>query len=136
MSYRRQSRELVLQFLYGFDLNRTDLERALQVFPGWGRANSEVDKFARELMVGTVTHLEEMDKLISGHTPNWNMDRIALVDKCILRLALYELYFRDDIPPLATINEAIEIAKKFSTDRSGSFINGILDKINKEREED
>ena len=134
MGYRRQSRELALQFLYGFDLNRTDLEGALREFPVWGRSNPDVDEFARELMVGTVTHLEELDKIISEHTPNWNLKRIALVDKCLLRLALYELYFRDDIPPLVTINEAIEIAKKFSTDRSGGFINGILDKIKAEQE--
>ena len=135
MGYRRQSRELALQFIYGFELNRTDLEAALQDFPGWGRANPEVDKFARELMMGTVTHLKELDKIISGHTPNWNLKRLALVDKCILRLALYELYYRDDIPPAVTVNEAIEVAKKFSTDRSGGVVNGILDKVKAEQEE-
>ena len=136
MGYRRQSRELALQFLYAFELNRTGLEKALRDFPGWGRANQDMDKFARELIVGTVNHLEELDRIISLHTPNWNLERIAPVDKCILRLALYELKFRDDIPPAVTINEAIEIARKFSTDRSGGFLNGILDKVNRESGED
>lgn len=136
MGYRRQSRELALQFIYGFDLNRIDLDKALREFPGWGRANREVDKFARELMAGTAARLEELDKIISVHTPNWNLERIALVDKCILRLAIYEIYYREDIPPLVSINEAIEIAKKFSGDQAGAFINGILDKINQERKQD
>lgn len=136
MGYRRQSRELALQFIYGFDLNRIDLEKALREFPGWGQANREVDKFARELMAGTAARLEELDKIISVHTPNWNLERIALVDKCILRLAIYEIYYREDIPPLVSINEAIEIAKKFSGDQAGAFINGILDKINQERKQD
>ncbi|MFH1038412.1 MAG: transcription antitermination factor NusB [PVC group bacterium] len=134
MSRRRQARELALQFLYGYDLNRKELTEASADFWKGKNLPADVRRFAGELIDGTVAHLDQIDRVIADHARNWKLSRLALVDKQILRLALYELYYRDDIPPLVTINEAVEIAKKFSTDQSGHFVNGILDKVREEIE--
>ncbi len=136
MGYRRQSRELALQFLYGYELNRQEREEALQQFRRQARLPESSRRFAEELIVGVLDRREEIDRLIDSHSQNWNIDRLALVDKQILRLALYELYWREDIPAPVTINEAVEIAKKFSTPQSGQFVNGILDRVREEIEED
>lgn len=132
MGKRRQARELALQFLYSFDLNRRDLHRALDDFWAGQRVPDEIKDFSLQLIIGTCGEIGYLDKIIQEHARNWRLGRIALVDKNILRLALYELYFRDDIPPLVSINEAIDIAKKFSTAQSGRFVNGILDKVREE----
>jgi transcription antitermination protein NusB len=133
MGQRRQSRELALQFLYSYGMNRSDrpLEEAITDFWNSNRAPEEVRQFASDLINGTLENLERIDNIIREHATNWKLDRIALVDKNILRLAIHELLYRDDIPPAVTINEAVEIAKKFSTPRSGKFVNGILDKVKK-----
>ena len=132
MGHRRQGRELALQFLYGYDLNRKDLDEVLSDFWNVNRAPEEVRRFAGELIRGTLEQLDLIDGIIADHARNWRLDRIALVDKNILRISLYELNFRDDIPPLVTINEAVEIAKKYSTAQSGQFVNGILDQVRQE----
>ena len=85
--------------------------------------------FAEELSIGTIEHIEEIDKHIKEHANNWSFDRIAKVDLAILRLAIYELLFRTDIPPIVSINEAIDLSKVFSTPDSKRFVNGILDKM-------
>jgi len=136
VGYRRQARELALQFLYGYELNRREREEALAQFRGKTRLPEPARRFAGELAAGVLDHLEEIDRLIAGHAQNWDLDRLALVDKQILRLALYELHWRDDIPAAVTINEAVEIAKKFSTPQSGRFVNGILDRVREEMEKD
>jgi N utilization substance protein B len=92
----------------------------------------DVKAFALELVEGTVSKKEEIDKLIKDRLKNWEFERIANVDKNILRFATYELLFRDDIPIAVTINEAIEIAKEYSGKEAGKFINGILDNIKKD----
>lgn len=136
MGYRRQARELALQFLYGYELNRKEKKEALEEFRKNHRLPEAVRRFAGELIEGVLDRLEEIDRRIAGHARNWKLERLALVDKQILRLALYELYYRDDIPSVVTINEAVEIAKRFSTPQSGSFVNGILDRIREEMEKD
>ncbi len=85
--------------------------------------------FAVPLIQGTIEKRPEIDEMIQKFTENWAMDRIAAVDRNILRLAIYEMLFRDDIPPIVSINEAVDIAKKFSTEESGRFVNGILDRV-------
>ena len=85
--------------------------------------------FAEPLIRGTLEHRDEADALIKKHAKNWDLHRIAAVDRNILRLAIYEMLHRDDIPPVVSINEAVDIAKKFSTQDSGKFVNGILDKV-------
>jgi len=129
MRKRTQARENALQLLYQLDLRGEeilpDLEEALK--PGTGDA--EVASFARDLLLGYWEHRQEIDRKIEEVAKNWQLKRMAAIDRNILRLATYELLYRADIPPLVTINEAIELAKKFSTKNSGPFVNGILDNI-------
>jgi len=93
------------------------------------KANEQLKKFARELVSGTLGHLEEIDGMVQEAAEHWKMDRMAAVDRNILRFAVYEIIYRADIPAAVTINEALEIAKKYSSLESASFINGLLDKI-------
>jgi N utilization substance protein B len=85
--------------------------------------------FADPLIRGTVEHRDQVDAHIKKHAKNWELSRMAVVDRNILRLAAFEMLFREDIPPVVSINEAVDIAKKFSTEDSGKFVNGILDQI-------
>ena len=85
--------------------------------------------FAEPLIRGTLEKLTELDGKIQHYAKNWDLGRMAVVDRNILRLAIYEMLYREDIPPVVSINEAVDIAKKFSTDESGRFVNGILDKV-------
>jgi transcription antitermination protein NusB len=127
---RRAVRELVVQFLYQFDMNGATLDDALTMF--W-ETQSEVGemghKFAEELVRGVLDKRAAVDEKIAKYTENWDLPRMAAVDRNILRLAFYEMLFRDDIPPIVSINEAVDIAKKFSTRESGAFVNGILDRL-------
>ena len=88
-----------------------------------------IREFADPLIRGTLDHRDEADGVIKKHAKNWDLHRIAAVDRNILRLAIYEMLHRQDIPPVVSINEAVDIAKKFSTQDSGKFVNGILDKV-------
>lgn len=127
---RRAVRELVVQFLYQVDLSGGSLDEALLMF--W-ETQAEVGemghKFAEELVRGVLEKRSVIDEKIAQYTENWDLPRIAAVDRNILRLAMYEMLFRDDIPPIVSINEAVDIAKKFSTRESGAFVNGILDRL-------
>jgi len=127
---RRIARELAVQFLYQFDLSGGSLEEALPLF--W-QTQSEVSedgrKFAEQLIHGVTERRAVIDEHIGKYADNWDLPRIAAVDRNILRLAMYEMLFRDDIPPVVSINEAVDIAKKFSTHESGAFVNGILDRL-------
>jgi transcription antitermination protein NusB len=127
---RRIARELAVQFLYQFDLSGGSLEEALPLF--WDTQSEVGDdgrKFAEELIHGVIQRKAAIDERISKYADNWDLPRIAAVDRNILRLAMYEMLFRDDIPPVVSINEAVDIAKKFSTHESGAFVNGILDRL-------
>lgn len=129
MTLRRQARELALQFLYGVEVNPGDLEEQLASFWKMNKTDREIEEFAASLIRGVVQHREEIDRTISEHALNWDIERIVPVDRNILRLAVYELAFRPDIPPVVTINEAVDIAKKYGTAESGKFVNGILDNV-------
>lgn len=127
---RRHARELAVQFLYQFDLNGGALEEVLELF--WltqTDVSASVRAFADATIRGTLAHRAAVDEQIKKYTEHWELSRIAAVDRNILRLAIYEMVFRDDIPPVVSINEAVDIAKKFSTRESGAFVNGILDKL-------
>ena len=89
-----------------------------------------MQEFTEQLVRGTHEHLKEIDQKIIQYTENWQLNRMAVVDRNILRFAVYELLFLDEIPPKVTINEAVNVAKKYSQDEAGKFVNGILDKIN------
>jgi N utilization substance protein B len=154
MGKRREARERAVQFLFQNDLNPPEnLEGALNQFwdtqraaaiaeekgtANWGQPvelpppttdEAAIRLFADPLIRGTLEFRNESDEIIKKHAKNWDLHRIAAVDRNILRLAIYEMMHRDDIPPIVSINEAVDIAKKFSTQDSGKFVNGILDKV-------
>jgi N utilization substance protein B len=157
MGKRREARERAVQFLFQHDLNPPEnLDRALNEFwdtqraaaiagekgpATWGQPvelppptaeEVEMRLFADPLIRGALEHRDAIDEHIKKHAKNWDFHRIATVDRNIMRLAIYEMLFREDIPPIVSINEAVDIAKKFSTQDSGKFVNGILDKVRSE----
>jgi len=127
---RRKAREYALQMLFQqeFAGGQSGMDFTEDHKPG-KKANEELKKFAQELVSGTLKHLEEIDGMVQEAAEHWKMDRMAAVDRNILRFAVYEIIYRADIPAAVTINEALEIAKKYSSLESASFINGLLDKI-------
>ena len=125
---RRIVREKVLQILYAFEINNENLKMLTDSL--FAEVLEENDrKFGEELVNRVLIHKKELDEKIQVRVSNWEMSRIALIDKLLLRMAICELIYFQDIPPKVSINEAIEIAKEFSTAGSGKFINGILDAI-------
>src|SRR5439155_22084158 len=154
MGKRCEARERAVQFLFQHDLSPPeDLDRALNEFWDTQRAAAIADDkgpahwgqpielpppttdeaamrvFAEPLIRGALQHRDAIDEHIKKHVKNWDFSRIAAVDRNVMRLAIYEMLHREDIPPVVSINEAVDIAKKFSTHESGKFVNGILDKI-------
>lgn len=156
MNNRRLARERAVQFLYQLDMNSSkEIEEELQRFWDVHRAGVYYDdkakatwsskkkedlppptlkdlaskEFMESLVKGVLEHLGDLDETIAQHAKNWNLQRMAAVDRNILRLAVYEIKYRNDIPPVVSINEAVDIAKKYSTEDSGKFVNGILDKV-------
>jgi transcription antitermination protein NusB len=154
MGIRREARERAVQFLFQYDLNQAEnLDEALRLFWGsqqsaalaeekgvarWGEAmelppptaeEAAVRTFAEPLVRGTLEHMAALDEQIKKYAKNWDLHRMAVVDRNVLRLAIYEMLYREDIPPVVSINEAVDIAKRFSTEDSGKFVNGILDKV-------
>lgn len=129
---RRKGRELAFQFLFQFDFTgKRPGKKDFDEFWAEKDGNAEVKKFTEDIVNGTINNLKEIDASIQGAAEHWVLHRMAAVDRNILRFATYELLYRNDIPSTVTINEAIEIAKRYSTNESASFINGILDKIAK-----
>jgi transcription antitermination factor NusB len=126
---RSRGRELALQFLYQVDLRGPELVGEAAGFLRGEEADREARTFAAHLIEGTVEHLEQLNRAIQDVAQNWDIGRMAVIDRNVLRLASFELLFCDDIPPKVAINEAIELGKRYSTQNSGAFINGILDKI-------
>ena len=133
MGKRRKSRELALQILYGMEMSKGDLSQVLSDFWENHPCPEEVRDFATKLVTGTYENLSTIDGLLERHTDNWEVSRLAAIDRNVLRFATYELLFLNDIPPKVTINEAVEIAKTYSTADSGKFVNGILDGIKDEQ---
>lgn len=129
---RRKGREYALKFLYQFDFTgKRPGKKEFNEF--WSENDEDEDgrEFVEDIVSGTLNNLSEIDSVIQHGAEHWVLERMAAVDRNILRCAVYELLYRRDIPSAVTINEAIEIAKKYSTIESASFINGILDKIAK-----
>lgn len=127
MSSRRHARELALQLLYQHELTHASLEEMQAHFEGWRGASPAEREFANQLVVGTMTHREEIDRHLEAQTDHWRFDRLAAVDRNILRLALFELLHTKDTPPAVVIDEAIEVARKFGAEESPRFVNGVLD---------
>jgi N utilization substance protein B len=133
MGLRRDGREAAIQFLYQVDSYKpAQLDEALAAFWKQSEVKPNVRDFANDLLKGALPKLPEVDAKIRTLADNWDFERLAMVDRNILRLAVYEMLFRPEIPPVVSINEAIEIAKKFSSAESGAFVNGLLDKVKKE----
>lgn len=154
MQPRRIAREKALQFLFQYEINHPeDLDDALKTFWDSQRMSAAMKKisgptygeevelppitskdlvirnFAESLIRGSIKQAEACDKRLSVYAKNWSLERIATVDRSILRIAIFEILECDDIPPKVTINEAVDLAKKYSTEKSGKFVNGILDKV-------
>ncbi|MFT4542487.1 MAG: N utilization substance protein B [Planctomycetota bacterium] len=129
MKKRTRARELALQFLYQVDLLGTETASPLDDFLRQEERDVETCRFTRRLVDGTLEHKAGIDEEISSVAQNWHISRMAVIDRNVLRLATFELLHCDDIPPKVAINEAIELGKRFSTENSGAFINGILDRI-------
>ena len=132
MGKRRKAREAVLQYSFWRDLQRGDGPEKLDEFSDCLQKKQALRDLARPLIEGLAAQLPEIDERISKCAENYEFNRISAVDRNVLRLAIYEMLFRDDIPPVVSINEAIELAKTFGGADSGKFVNGILDRIRKE----
>ena len=135
MGSRRAAREYALQMLYQWDLRRDNLDTSIATFWEVNKAEDDVRTFADRLVYGTVEHLEALDPLIARHAKNWRLERMETLDRNLLRMATQELLHEPDTPATVVIDEAIEIARRFSTLESPQFINGLLDSIYKEIEE-
>jgi N utilization substance protein B len=135
MGKRREGREAAVQFLYQTDLNRdeeTSVDALLGEFWKLRETSGKTRDFATVLVHGVLKNREAIDERIKKLAANYELHRIAPVDRNILRLAIYEIVFTEDVPPVVCINEAIEIAKRFGSEESGRFVNGILDRVKEE----
>ncbi len=132
MGRRRKSREFALQVLYQLNITKQDALQVLTQFEGHFLSHGEADEFLKRLVLGVLEHFSELDQLIEKYSENWRLDRINIIDRNILRMALFELLYCEEIPPKVTINEAIDLGKRYGSEDSGSFINGILDRIQNE----
>lgn len=130
MANRRVAREHVLKALYAMELSGDRPEHVIEtvLIPGIDD-EEQTREFARTLFLRTLNHIPDLDKEIQKLTANWDLNRMAVIDRLVLRIAVCEFLYFDDIPEKVTINEAIEIVKKYSTEKSGRFVNGILDAI-------
>jgi N utilization substance protein B len=129
---RRKSRESALQVLYQLNITKQDAPAVFTQFEEHFLPDGVADDFVRRLVHGVLEHRIELDRLIEQYSEHWRIDRIDLIDRNILRMALFELLYCEEIPPKVTINEAIDLGKRFGSEDSGSFINGILDRVQNE----
>jgi transcription antitermination protein NusB len=129
MGTRRKARELAVQLLYQHDLAKVDPEESMRLFWEHFPVDTEAREFCTQLVLGTLDRLGVIDELLTEASENWSLHRMSVVDRNILRLATYELVDRPDIPPSVSLNEAIEIAKKYSSPDAAVFINGVLDRV-------
>jgi len=136
MRRRTRAREFALQVLYQVDITHDSCDAALEDF--WSAHSQEeieedLKKFTTELVWGVTDNLKEIDAKITQYAANWQLKRMAVVDRNVLRITCYELMFRSDIPPKVSINEAVELAKRYSGLEAGKFVNAISDKVKTEK---
>ncbi|MGK0186108.1 MAG: N utilization substance protein B [Verrucomicrobiales bacterium] len=132
MSKRREGREAAVQFLFSSDLNSEADESDWSAFWKLHNANGFVRKFCTQLVDGVDRNREAIDARICDSAENYALDRLSTVDRNILRVAVYEMFHCEDVPPIVAINEAIEIAKRFGSEESGRFVNGVLDRLKRD----
>lgn len=132
MGKRRRSRESALQVLYQLDITKQDAIRALAQWKECFSLNQEQDEFVERIVLGVLKRCQEIDRLIEQYSEHWRFDRMTVIDRNILRMAAFELLYCEEIPPKVTLNEAIDLGKRYGSEDSGSFINGILDRIQNE----
>ena len=131
MGGRRVSREVSLKVLFQVDLVHANIEEALKHAFENDKYSDDVKEFTLTLVKGVMSNLAEIDKVIKNYTNNWSLERITNIDRSILRIAIYEILYLSNIPKSVSINEAVELAKKYGTKSSFSFVNGVLGRINK-----
>ena len=129
MGARRKARELALQMLYQHDLSGNAADTIVGTFEDLQKSKANTREFAVRIFKGTLDNLTKIDEMIVAQADNWRLERMAVVDRNIIRMSVYEFLHETDTPKLVVIDEAIEIAKKFGTQKSSQFINGILDGI-------
>jgi N utilization substance protein B len=134
MGSRRKAREYALQMLFQWDITHDSIDQIASTFFEDQEEDRTVEDFARQLVIRTVEHIEKIDELIQRHAEHWRLDRMATVDRNLLRLAIQEFLVDKETPKTVVVNEAIEIARRYSTQESPQFINGILDSIKRELE--
>src|SRR5699024_10097233 len=122
---RRTAREKAMQILFQLNMNDTSIEDAIHLF----LEDKESNLYLETIVQGVSENKQSIDDLIEEHLENWTIDPIAIVEKTILRIAIYEMMYQEDIPVSVSINEAVELAKKFGDDKSGPFVNGVLSKV-------
>ncbi len=132
MGKRRRSRQFALQVLYQLDVTKQDALKAVAQWKEHFSPNEEKDEFVERIVLGVLGHCQEIDRLIEQYSENWRLERMTIVDRNILRMAIFELLYCEEIPPKVTMNEAVDLGKKYGSEDSGSFINGILDRIQNE----
>ena len=132
MATRRQAREWSFQLLFQLDLNPDEFEKVFKQFWRERKADPPTRLFAEALVVGVREHLSEIDAKIKEYAHNWDIKRIGVVERNVIRMALYEMLYCNDVPPVVSINEAVDITKYFGNAESGKFVNGILDRARKD----
>ncbi|UCC40050.1 MAG: transcription antitermination factor NusB [Candidatus Aminicenantes bacterium] len=135
MGKRRKARESTLQILFQLEFDSTQLEKTLSEYWKSRRVLAEIKEYSNWLAKGIVTHQEKIDNIIQSTSEHWRISRMALIDRNILRMAVFELLYEESIAPAVVINEAIEVAKKYSGEHASTFINGILDSVRKNLDE-
>lgn len=136
MGKRRKARESTLQILFQLEFNNPQPEKAIKQYWKYQRASKEIRSYSDLLVEGILSHQEEIDTLIQSVSEHWRLARMAVVDRNILRIAVFELLYEENITPAIIINEAIEIAKKYSNEEAAMFVNGLLDAVRKKLESD
>ena len=133
MRRRSLAREATLQILYQAEVIEKPIEETIEKY--WAdeeeKSDEQMQQFANRIALGVYTYLVDIDERISKYATNWQLSRMAIIDRNVLRMGVYEMYYADDIPPKVTINEAVDLAKKYGDMESGKFVNGILDRIHK-----
>lgn len=134
MGRRRRARECALQMLFQLDLTRAAPEAVFRQFWSPQERDDDLRRFAERLVLGTARRREDLDEVVAVSAQHWRIERMAVVDRNVLRMAVFEMIWEADTPPIVIIDEAVEVAKKFGSEESGGFINGILDHVRRRLE--